>query len=159
MRIHVHSNFKEVLSGRWMLIRTQIRVLWLIADVGQVFYLGQDKRQCQKHSKRTRIVGGSGKWEQAKRCCACLIVHVVNSMSVSVVFSGGQQTTNAMTSDKKGYNFEVNPGMYRFEGLSLSSHTPPKALEAAKRVSFTDKDVIAVSYPKSGKSGWVFSNH
>ena len=50
------------------------------------------------------------------------------------------------------YSFSHDPRLYKYEGnLTMSSHTPPLALDAVKSLTFTDEDLLVISYPKCGK--------
>ena len=45
------------------------------------------------------------------------------------------------------YNF---PGMYKYEGMVLRPIFPIEAVEASKTYSFDARDVVIITYPKSG---------
>ena len=57
-----------------------------------------------------------------------------------------------MSDTKYKYSFSCDPGMYRFEDLSMCAFVPADAVEASKHVSYDDNDVIVMTYPKSGLS-------
>ena len=51
------------------------------------------------------------------------------------------------------YSFSHDPGLYRYEEkFTMSSHTPARALDAVKALTFADEDLLVISYPKCGKS-------
>lgn len=56
---------------------------------------------------------------------------------------------NNVGSDSK---FRVDPGWFEYDGMIMTSHTPPEALDKAKQFEFHDDDVLCACYPKSGKS-------
>ena len=50
------------------------------------------------------------------------------------------------------YSFSHDPGLYRYEEkFTMSSHTPARALDVVKGLTFTDEDLLVISYPKCGK--------
>ena len=56
-----------------------------------------------------------------------------------------------MASSSTSYSFSHDPGFYKYEGkLAMSSHTPARALDAVT-LTFTDQDLLVISYPKSGQ--------
>lgn len=46
--------------------------------------------------------------------------------------------------------FRVDPGWYEYDGMIMTSHTPPEALDKAKQFEFHDDDVLCACYPKTG---------
>ena len=54
------------------------------------------------------------------------------------------------------YSFSHDPGLYRYEhNFTMSSHTPARALDAVKALTFTDEDLLVISYPKCGKFEFI----
>ncbi len=47
--------------------------------------------------------------------------------------------------------FRVDPGWYEYDGMVMTSHTPPAALDKAKQFEFHDDDVLCACYPKTGQ--------
>ena len=52
--------------------------------------------------------------------------------------------------------FRVDPGWYEYDGMMMTSHTPPEALDKAKQFEFHDEDVLCACYPKTGTDKFYF---